>query len=86
MNQNQVRTTVYLDENLYLAAKRKALENRTTLKELISDGLKSQLTYKVIIKPQKDIDDLMGIFKTKKKIPFRVARRAFEEAMARGEV
>ncbi|MBI4991303.1 AbrB/MazE/SpoVT family DNA-binding domain-containing protein [Candidatus Gottesmanbacteria bacterium] len=41
---------------------------------------------KIIIKPEKDIMDLYGVFKTKKRIPFRKARKAFEEAMARGEV
>lgn len=40
---------------------------------------------KIIITPEKDIEELMGIFKTTKKIPFRKARKAFEEALARGE-
>ena len=44
MPQTQIRTTVYLDENLYLAAKKRALEERTTLTELIETGLKSRLT------------------------------------------
>ncbi|OGG02155.1 hypothetical protein A2W14_06515 [Candidatus Gottesmanbacteria bacterium RBG_16_37_8] len=40
---------------------------------------------KIIITPEREIDELMGIFKTDKKIPFRKARQAFEEALARGE-
>ena len=40
---------------------------------------------KIIITPEKEIDELMGIFKTKKRIPFKVARKAFEEALGRGE-
>ena len=40
----------------------------------------------IIIKPETDIMDLYGVFKTKKRIPFKKAREAFEEAMARGEV
>lgn len=41
---------------------------------------------KLVAEPEQDILDLKGIFKTKKKIPFRKIRAAFEEAMARGEV
>ena len=43
MQSNQIRTTVYLDEDLYLAAKKKAVEERTSLKGLIQKGLKSEL-------------------------------------------
>lgn len=43
MADNQIRTTVYLDENLYLTAKKKAVEERTTLTGLIKKGLKDQL-------------------------------------------
>lgn len=43
MADNQIRTTVYLDENLYLTAKKKAVEERTTLTGLIQKGLKYQL-------------------------------------------
>lgn len=32
-----------------------------------------------------DIDELMGVFKTKKRISFRKIRTAFEDALARGE-
>lgn len=39
----------------------------------------------LILKPETDILSLQGIFKTKKKIPFRKVRQAFEEALARGE-
>lgn len=46
MSQQQVRTTIYLDENLYLQAKRKALEERSTLTELIKRGLQNQLAEK----------------------------------------
>ncbi len=38
-----IRTTVYLDENLYLAAKKRALEERTTLTHLIQSGLKDRI-------------------------------------------
>lgn len=41
---------------------------------------------RLIIEPEPDILELRGIFKTKKKIPFRVARKAFEEALGRDEV
>jgi hypothetical protein len=44
MAQTQIRTTVYLDENLYLAAKKKAVEERTTLTDLIKTGLKYRLS------------------------------------------
>lgn len=40
---------------------------------------------KIIVEPIPDILSLRGVFKTKKKIPFRVTRKAFEEALARGE-
>jgi AbrB family looped-hinge helix DNA binding protein len=40
----------------------------------------------LIMEPVKDIDYFKGIFKTNKKISFRKAHKAFEEAMARGEV
>lgn len=43
---NQVRTTVYLDENLYITAKKKAIEERTTLTKLIQKGLQEQLSKK----------------------------------------
>lgn len=92
MQTSQVRTTVYLDEDLYLAAKKKAIEKRTTLTDLIEKGLKNQVLHDVSTLEKKskkktnELDELMGAFKTKKKIPFKVARRAFEEALARGEV
>lgn len=41
---------------------------------------------KLVAESEQDILDLKGIFKTKKKIPFRKIRAAFEEAMARGKV
>lgn len=41
---------------------------------------------RIIIEPIKDILKLRGVFKTKKRIPFRVIRRAFEEAMGSGVV
>lgn len=41
---------------------------------------------KMIVSPVSDILDFEGIFKTNKKIPFRVTRKAFEEALGRGEV
>lgn len=39
----------------------------------------------IVIHPEPDIMDFEGIFKTTKKIPFKKIRRAFEEALARGE-
>ena len=47
MPQHQIRTTVYLDENLYLEAKMKALEERTTLTSIIQKGLKDQIMKKI---------------------------------------
>lgn len=41
---------------------------------------------KLIAEKEPDILALRGVFKTKKRIPFSKARKAFEEAMARGEV
>lgn len=41
---------------------------------------------KIILTPETDISDLKGILKTKKLIPYQKARKAFEEALARGEV
>ena len=38
------------------------------------------------IEPVPDIDDLMGVFHTTKKIPFKKIRAAFEDAVALGEV
>lgn len=43
MSTGQVRTTVYLDEDLYVAAKKKAIEERRTLTSLIQEGLKEQV-------------------------------------------
>ena len=37
---------------------------------------------KIIIEPIKDIIALRGVFKTDKKIPFKKARQAFEQAVA----
>lgn len=47
INQHQIRTTVYLDVNLYLEAKKKALEERTTLTSMIRNGLKDQIIKKL---------------------------------------
>lgn len=41
---------------------------------------------KIIIEPVKDIQELRGIFKAEKKISFRIARKAFEKALSRGEI
>lgn len=57
MPQHQIRTTVYLDENLYLEAKRKALEERTTLASIIQKGLKDQIMKK--LSPKKGKKHLM---------------------------
>lgn len=38
---------------------------------------------RVVVEPVPDILDLYGAFKTKKKIPFKVARKAFGEYLAR---
>lgn len=37
----------------------------------------------IFIQPVKDIDELQGIFKTKKKIPFKKIREAFGDYLAR---
>ncbi len=85
MPTGQIRTTVYLDENLYLAAKKKAVEERTTLTDLIKTGLKDQIfnSYKAPERPHKDILEMRGIFKTKKRIPFKKIREGFGEYLAR---
>ena len=36
----------------------------------------------IMIKPIKDILDLQGVFKTKKRVPFKKAREAFETYLA----
>ena len=38
---------------------------------------------KAILEPEPDILDLYGVFKTKKRIPFKKAREAFGEYLAR---
>lgn len=38
---------------------------------------------KIVIKPQKDILELRGVFKTNKKIPFKKVREAFGEYLAK---
>lgn len=40
----------------------------------------------LFIKPIKDADYFMGIFKTKKKLTHKQERKALDEAWARGEV
>ena len=85
MQSNQVRTTIYLDEDLLTAAKKKAISEKTTLTNLVRQGLKLQLGA-VRVSHEKDILSFEGIFKTKKKIPFKKIRKAFEEALGRGEV
>lgn len=40
---------------------------------------------KMVVEPVPDILSLRGIFKTKRHIPFWKTRKAFEEALARGE-
>jgi AbrB family looped-hinge helix DNA binding protein len=40
----------------------------------------------IFIEPEPDILSLRGVFKTKKKIPFWKARKAFEEALGKGQV
>ena len=46
MQTSNIRTTIYLDEDLYLKAKKKALEERTTLTDLIKNGLKKEIARK----------------------------------------
>ncbi len=46
MASGQVRTTVYLDEDLYIAAKKKAIEERITLTAIIQNGVKEQIAKK----------------------------------------
>ena len=40
----------------------------------------------ITMRPQADIDSLMGSFKTKKRIPWKTVRKMLDEAWARGEV
>lgn len=49
-----IRTTIYLEEDLFIKAKKKALEERTTLTELIKRGLKKEITKKLKKKPYKN--------------------------------
>ena len=37
------RTTIYLDKELFIAAKKRAIDERTTLTELVKRGLRAQL-------------------------------------------
>ncbi|OGG14642.1 hypothetical protein A2773_02545 [Candidatus Gottesmanbacteria bacterium RIFCSPHIGHO2_01_FULL_39_10] len=46
MQTSNIRTTIYLDEDLYMKAKKKALEERTTLTKLIKNGLKREIAKK----------------------------------------
>ena len=85
MHSDQVRTTIYLEKDLLLAAKKKALKENTSLTELVKKGLRSQV-YSMPTSGYKDILSFEGIFKTKKKISSRKIRKAFEEALGRGEV
>lgn len=59
MQTSNIRTTIYLDEDLYMRAKKKALEERTTLTELIKRSLKKE----IIKKGQKksDLNDLFTL-------------------------
>lgn len=41
---------------------------------------------KIIVKPIPDILKLRGVFKTKKKIPYRKLRRLLDDAWASGEI
>ena len=71
MPTGQVRTTVYLDEELYIAAKKKAAEERRTLTSLIQEGLKEQVAKKVKPKYKKEdwektVERLAGGIKLKK--------------------
>lgn len=74
MNQHQIRTTVYLDESLYLAAKRKALEERTTMTELIQNGLNKQIN-DTGIKRIKKRRLLIGSYNLGIKKPYQKLRR-----------
>lgn len=40
---------------------------------------------KMVVEPVPDILALRGVFQSKKRIPLRTIRKAFEEALARGE-
>jgi len=41
---------------------------------------------RAVMEPEPDILDLYGVFKTKKKIPYRKLRKMLDEAWAKGEV
>ena len=41
---------------------------------------------KAILEPEPDIMDFYGIFKTKKRIPYKKLRKILDEAWAKGEV
>lgn len=40
---------------------------------------------KMVLEPTRDILSLRGVFQSKKRVSFRTTRKAFEEALARGE-
>lgn len=84
MQSNQIRTTIYLDKDLFFEAKRKALEERTTFTNLVKRGLESQIITKDMSNDDEyDILKLEGVFKTKKKVPFKKVREAFGNYLAR---
>lgn len=84
MQSNQIRTTIFLDRDLLIAAKKKAIQERTSLTDLVRRGLRSQIYYfNSSVCKVPDILSFEGIFKTKKKIPFKKARKAFGEYLAR---
>ena len=46
MQTSNIRTTIYLEQDLFIKAKKKALEERTTLTDLIKRGLKKEVANK----------------------------------------
>lgn len=60
MNNLSVRTTVDLPEDLFFAVKRKALEEKTSLKEVLYKALLTYIKYKEPIPPTSSVLSLFG--------------------------
>lgn len=61
MNTKYVRTTISLPENILFEMKKKALMEKRTIKELISEGLSAYLGKTLISKsPPKKLTDYFG--------------------------
>ena len=78
MQTSNIRTTIYLDEDLYMKAKKKALEERTTLTKLIKNGLKREIAKKNKKKTKSKRNALLEIAKFRSKLPDGFGRSGSE--------